>query len=365
MVSSQPIRVALLGAGGIATAHALTVAGLPGVQLVGVADVDLGRAQALAKKFGAPAFGSLPAMLAEARPDAVHVLLPPELHARFAVECMAGGAHVLVEKPLCISAAECRELETAAAQFNRVVAVNHNVTFDATYLQLLDAIRARRLGRVQHVEVDWCVPFGDNTFAAPLWQSQGPGAVILETGPHPLSLIVRLVGEVRAASVRVSSETQAKPDTWQMSLSCERGTAQCFLGIARSSTDTRVHVIGEDGAATVDLRLGTLSLVENTRFTPLFAKLADTLAQARDLAGDALANFRERLLRLPSGGACDDGVPVFASSIASFYAALRTGGSPPAGLDEGLATVRMCLQVIASQEENKEVEPWAPAIASS
>lgn len=336
------------------------------MQLCAVADVELARAQRLAEKFGARAFGSLAEMLAAIHPDAVHVLLPPELHARFAVECMAGGAHVLVEKPLCVSEEECRAVETAAAQFDRVVAVNHNVTFDATYLKLLDAIRARRLGRVQHVEVDWCVPFGDNTFAAPIWQTHGPGSVILETGPHPLSLIVRLVGEVRAASVRVSSEMQDKPDTWQMSLVCERGTAQCFVGIARPLMETRVRVIGEDAVADADLRLANLTVVENTRSSPLFAKFVDSLGVAASVASSAARNFADRLRRIPRGGATDDFSPIMRGSLGDFYAALRERRAPAASLAEGLAVVRSCLRVIEAGVTTLQAEEpsWQTAKAS-
>src|SRR5581483_5763039 len=311
------IRVGLLGAGGIATAHAMSLAKIPGVELCGIADIEHGRARRLAERWGTDAYGSLDELLG-ARPDAIHVLLPPDLHAKLAIACIEGGAHVFVEKPLCISEAECREVQAAAEKHGKLVAVNHNVTFEPAYLRLIEAVRQRKLGAIQHVAVFWSVPFGENAYGGPLYKKLGIGAAILETAPHPFSLITRLVGGAKSASVTMTTETAGAggmPDTWSIGLSCERGTAQCFMGIARASTDTRVHVIGEDGAATVDLKLGTLSLVENTRFTPLFAKLADTLAQARDLAGDAVRNFGERLERLPSGGACDDGVPVFRNSI--------------------------------------------------
>jgi predicted dehydrogenase len=362
------IRAAILGAGGIATAHAQALASLDGVALAAVADVDGGRAERLAERWGARAFSSLDAMLSEVRPDAVHILLPPELHARFAVECMAAGSHVFVEKPLCIAADECREIETAAMQFGRTVGVNHNVTFDATYLRLIEAIRARRLGAVQHVSVDWCVPFGDNTFLAPLYRRQGPGAVILETGPHPLSLIVRLVGEVRTASVLVSAEMQGLPDTWQLALRCERGTAQCLIAIARPLLETRVRVIGEDAVADADLRLGNLTVVENSRRSALFAKFGDSLDLARSVAASAARNFAGRLRKIPGGGATDDFGPIMRGSIGNFYAALRDGVEPTASLREGLAVVRSCLRVIDAGIPNLDVveeETWRSATASS
>ena len=53
-------------------------------------------------------------------------------------------------------------------------------------------------------------------------------------------------------------------------------------------------------------------------------------------------------------------------SLASFYAALRAGDTPPASLAEGLAVVRSCVRVIAAQPTLEQMEaPWVPATASS
>ncbi len=368
------IRVGLLGAGGIATAHAQTVRSLPGVELVGVADLDGKRAQRLAQKFGCDAwFTSLGDLIAGARPDVVHILLPPDLHARLAIEAMAAGCDVLVEKPLCISEEECRAVEAAARQFGRVVGVNHNVTFEPTFRALIDEIRTRRIGAVQHVAVYWNVPYGDNTFDQPLYQRIGAAAHMLETGPHPLSLLVRLVGEARAAAALVSSELR-DDDTWQVALDCERGTGQCFIGIARPFAETRVRVIGEDGIAEADLRLGNVTVVENTRSSPLFFKLADTLGQARSLAASALRNFTALARRIPGGGATDDFGPMMRGSMSDFYEARRAGRAPTVDLSEGLAVVRTCLRAIeaarptttTTKTKMKEEETtWQSATASS
>jgi predicted dehydrogenase len=369
MARESPIRVGLLGAGRIADAHAQALTSLDGVELVGVADVDAKRAHRLVERWhaGTP-FDSLDDLLATGRPDVVHVLLPPELHARFAVRCLTAGKHVFVEKPLCVSLAECREIERAASRQHRTVGINHNMTCEPTYLRLLEVVRQRRLGAIQHVAVFWNVPFGLHTYGAPLHASHGPGAVILETGPHPLSLVVRLVGEARSASVLLSAETQSRPDTWQVSLACERGTAQCFIGIGRPFTETRVQVLGEDGCAVADLRLGTLTVSENTRVQPLFSKVTDGLAAARDLAHSAAATFLTRVRRIPRGCATDDGAPVMRASIAQFYDALTHAREPRASLQEGLAVVRSCLRIIDAQPpvpEGVEVEAWEPRRASS
>ena len=371
------IRVGLLGAGGIATTHAQTVASLPGVELAGIAVLDGERARRLAERFGAGAwFTSLGELVGSTRPDVVHILVPPELHARMAIEAMAAGAHVLVEKPLCVSEEECRAVDAAARQLGRIVAVNHNVTFEPALVRLVDAIAARRIGAVQHVSVYWSVPFGDNTFAQPLFARLGGAAHLFETGPHPLSLVVRLVGEARTAAALASSELRREPDTWQLALGCERGTAQCFIGIARPFTEMRVRVIGEDGVAEADLRLGNVTVVENTRRSPLFFRLADTLTLARSLASSAARNCAARARRIPAGGATDDFGPMMRASIADFYEAVRTRREPKASLREGIAVVRTCLRAVeaaraaatgtpAPEPTAQEETSWPSATASS
>jgi 2-alkyl-3-oxoalkanoate reductase len=343
----RDLRVGLLGAGGIAPAHAMTLKSLRGVELVGVADIDGNKARRLAEHFGVSSwYPSLAEMSAGTRPDVVHILLPPDVHARMAIQAMASGADVFVEKPLCVSEDECLAVEKAAHQFGRVVGVNHNVAFEPTFLRLVDVIRSRRIGKVQHVAVYWSVPFGD-IWDTPLFLRHGPGAVMLETGPHPLSLIVRLVGEVRSAVALVTEELRAGPDTWQLAFACERGTVQCFIGIARPFiTEMRVRVLGEDGVAEADLRLGNVTLVENTRFSPLFFKLVDTLTLARSLASSAMRGFGGLLRRIPAGGATDELGRMMRGSIGAFYEALHAGHTPKVSLHDGLAVTRSCLRAI-------------------
>jgi len=188
---------------------------------------------------------------------------------------------------------------------------------------------------------------------------------------------VRLVGEARSAASLVSSELRPEPDTWQVALECERGTAQCFIGIARPFTETRVRVVGEDGVAEADLRLGNVTVVENTQSSPLFFKLVDTLGQARSLAASALRNFAALSKRIPGGGATDVFGPMMRGSMMNFYDAVRAGREPTVNLKEGLAVVRTCLRAIEAARPaaaaatapqattTQEETTWQSATASS
>src|SRR6516165_2615456 len=100
----RPLHVGFLGAGFIAEWHAQALRTVRNAKLVAVCDRDAGRAQAFAARFSrVRVYTSLSTMLAEAQLDAVHVLLPPDLHAEAACEIIDAGFHVLLEKPMATS----------------------------------------------------------------------------------------------------------------------------------------------------------------------------------------------------------------------------------------------------------------------
>src|SRR5690349_19367914 len=75
------VKVGLVGAGYVSTYHARALRSLPYVDIVGIADSDQARAQALAQKFKIPRTFPALAALNEARPNVIHILTPPATHA--------------------------------------------------------------------------------------------------------------------------------------------------------------------------------------------------------------------------------------------------------------------------------------------
>src|SRR5580704_15297600 len=99
MTYGKNYRVGLVGAGYVSEFHIKALKRLPNVRLVGITDLDVGRAQATAQSFGIAAFPSLKVMAAEGL-DFVHVVTPLRSHVTVALEALSLGCHVLVEKPL-------------------------------------------------------------------------------------------------------------------------------------------------------------------------------------------------------------------------------------------------------------------------
>jgi predicted dehydrogenase len=101
-------NVVIIGAGGIAGAHAQALAAMGDrVQLVAAMDVDRARVDAFCAEHGVPrGYTDAGAMLAAERPDLVHIATPPGTHHDFIVRSLQAGAWVWCEKPLCRSLAE-------------------------------------------------------------------------------------------------------------------------------------------------------------------------------------------------------------------------------------------------------------------
>ncbi|MCL2810746.1 MAG: Gfo/Idh/MocA family oxidoreductase [Clostridia bacterium] len=114
---NAPLRVGLIGCGGIAQVHASVIAALPPETaiLAAVYDIMEERAQALAGQFGAKVLPCLDAMLEGGAVDAVHLCTPHDLHVPHTLAALRNGLHVLSEKPAAISFAELDALEEAAA----------------------------------------------------------------------------------------------------------------------------------------------------------------------------------------------------------------------------------------------------------
>jgi len=356
--NTRRLRVGLAGAGVIAEWHARVLKTIPGLEIAAICDPVGAKARQMQKAWGIPqAFESLAAMTREAQLDVVHVLTPPAAHCAAAVEVLEGGCHLFLEKPLGLSVEECERIRSAAGRAGRSVGVNHNHTFNPSFVRLLDTIRSRRLGRIDHTTICFSMPLRQLAMGQHgHWVFQRPGNIILELGVHALSMVYRLMGSVRQVSTLLSGEHTLRNgnkfyDTWQISLACERGTAQCYFAFASEYMETLAHVAGQDGAACADLRRNTLRVSDKSRFLPQVDDLRDAWKTSAAIRSDGVGNFvryvRGFLGLRPSG---DLFYMTMRGSMDSFYGALRSGAAPPIGLEEGTAVVAGAEAIVRAAE---------------
>src|SRR4051812_11068586 len=111
--SSEALRVGVIGAGVMGSNHARVLAGLPGIQLLGIADPDASARDLVRNALGCAAVENFRGLL-DLDPDAVTIAAPTHLHHDIALECIARKIHVLVEKPIASDVAEGNSIIAAA-----------------------------------------------------------------------------------------------------------------------------------------------------------------------------------------------------------------------------------------------------------
>jgi predicted dehydrogenase len=190
-----PLRVAMIGAGGIAARHVANLEWFPGVRLVGVADPDASAADSIGRRVaGARCFTDWREMLDRVTPDAVLICVPPFAHGELEIGVLERGLPFFSEKPIAADLATAETVAAAVAKAGVVTAVGYHWRYlDTTdrAAELLDANHA------QMVLGFWW----DATPPRAWWvRQQTSGGQMVEQTTHLFDLARHLLGEATVVS---------------------------------------------------------------------------------------------------------------------------------------------------------------------
>ncbi len=153
------LRVGIIGAGAITqVAHLPVLRKLKGVQVVGICDTDMPKAKALADRFQVPdAYSDIEELLDYEQLDAVAICTPNHLHEPHVAAALAKGLHVLVERPLAMTAPGVQRLLKLAEKKQRhlMVGMSHRYRSDVQLVRSF--IQSGELGRVESIRGSWHV----------------------------------------------------------------------------------------------------------------------------------------------------------------------------------------------------------------
>jgi myo-inositol 2-dehydrogenase / D-chiro-inositol 1-dehydrogenase len=202
------LRVGLVGAGGVGVRHATTLAGLDGVRLVAVADVDADRAQDLARRHGATPCPDVEALLGE-RLDAVWLCLPPFAHGPAEQLVLEAGLPFFVEKPLAANLADAERIAASVADSGVVTATGYHWRGMPGVDRAREVLDGSPVRLAQGLWLDKVPPVS-------WWpQRRLSGGQVVEQATHLVDCMRALVGEpvrVSAAAARIPGRDPALVD---------------------------------------------------------------------------------------------------------------------------------------------------------
>lgn len=260
------IRTAVIGCGDISALHFAAIDAMPEVELVAVCDPDPGRRETAAAAHGVPGFADHRALLAEIRPDVVHVATPHATHAAIAIDALDAGADVLLEKPLAHSREAGRRLVAAAEASRGRLGVCYQNRYNTPVVAMRQLLDSGALGSVlgANATVMWhrdAAYYADRPWRA-RWSTAG-GGLLMNQAIHTVDLLQWLLGDVTAvwgaAATRVLGDVIEVEDTADIVLDHASGARSTFFGTLNNAVNAPVTIEVATDRAVLALR-GALTI---------------------------------------------------------------------------------------------------------
>ncbi len=201
-VERPTVRVGLLGYGAIGHEHAAAISATDGLDLAMVCDLSAER-RLVAQEFtpGVQTTDEPSALRENDDVDLVIVSTPPSTHGQWALDLIEAGKHVVLEKPMALTTAECDAAIEAAERSGRTLVVYQNRRFDPDFRAIAGAIESGDLGEVFHLETF----VGAYQHPCNYWHSDADvsGGALFDWGSHIVDQILQLMpGEVASVTAR-------------------------------------------------------------------------------------------------------------------------------------------------------------------
>ncbi|MEP9349608.1 Gfo/Idh/MocA family oxidoreductase [Xanthobacter sp. KR7-225] len=309
---ARPLRVGVTGIGIMGSNHARVLSAIGGAELVAVADPDQAQAQRVASFLGCQAVGDHHDLLALGL-DAVVVAAPTHLHHPIALDVMAAGCAVLVEKPIASTAAEGREIVAAAKAKGVTLMIGHVERFNPAVRAVKDAIRGENILSVAFTRVGPFPPRMSNV------------GVVIDLAVHDIDLIRWLTdSEIVDVQPQTSAALAERED----------------IALLQFRTAS-----------------GVLAHINTNWLTPFKARTVHVATARKYVIGDLLTRqVTEHFDYRPDGSYSTRHLPVayaepLRAELENFLSAVRAGSEPEVTGEQGVASLDIAISCLAERAE--------------
>jgi phthalate 4,5-cis-dihydrodiol dehydrogenase len=195
------LRMGVAGLGRAFTLMLPTLAADPRIQLVAAADPRSEATDRFARDFGARTYADINDLCADEAVEVVYVATPHQDHARHVAAAARQRKHVLVEKPMAITLAQCTAMIEAIEEAGVRLIVGHSHSFDRPIQRARELIADGTLGAVRMIQAQYNTDFLYRPRRPEELATAAGGGVVFSQGAHQVD-IVRLLGGGRVRSVR-------------------------------------------------------------------------------------------------------------------------------------------------------------------
>jgi predicted dehydrogenase len=346
------LKVAIVGCGKIADAHASQIQRITGCEIVGVCDKEPLMAKQLSERFPVKKhFSDLTELLRDTRPDVVHITTPAESHFNIARFCLESGCHIYVEKPVTLNAEDAHTLIALAEKKGLKLTAGHDDQFSHVARRMRALVNSGYLGGAPvHMESHFCYDLSDPAYARALlsdkqhWVRRLPGKLLQNIISHGIARIAEFLtsdapqviayGFVSPLLKRMG-ETEIIDELRVIICEEERTTAYFTFSSQMRPSLHEFRLYGPRNGLIVDQDQETLIKVPGTRFKSYAEKFIPPVTAASQFLGNLSANVRTFMandFHMKAG---------MKHLIESFYRSIVEGTPVPIPYREILLTARI------------------------
>lgn len=358
------LKVAIVGCGKIADAHASQIVRIKGCEIVGVCDRELLMAKQLFQRFPVKSYyGDVGQLLKQASPDVVHITTPPQSHFDLAKSCLEHGAHVYVEKPFSLRTPDAEALIALANERGLKMTAGHDDQFTHVARRMRQLVQSGYLGGAPlHMESLYCYDLTQPGYARALlgdkqhWVRSLPGKLLQNVISHGIARIAEFVtsdtprviahGFVSPALKR-ADEYDIVDELRVIIDDDERATAYFTFSSQMRPSLHQFRMFGPKNGLMLDHDQDLLIKLRGQRFPSYGEKFLPHLNLSRQHVGNFMTNLRTFLARdfhMKSG---------MKYLMESFYRAITDGTPLPIPYREILVTARIMDSIFTQLSERE------------
>ncbi len=195
-MADRKLSFGIIGCGKIAATHAQQMVSKG--KLVAVCDVDEAKAKIMADRYKVPFYQNLETMFARhPELDLVSVCTPNGLHAKHSITALNYGAHVICEKPMALTVADCLDMMRAAEVAGKKLFVVKQNRYNPPVITLRNILNENRLGRIFSIQLNCFWNRGPHYYHDN-WHGtkQLDGGTLFTQFSHFIDLLVWLFGDI-------------------------------------------------------------------------------------------------------------------------------------------------------------------------
>ncbi len=368
--ATKKLKVGIIGTGWIAESHIQQYNVMPDVEVVAMADLIPGKAEAFKEKWGVKGdvrfYPDHKSMIDNEELDAVSVCTYNATHAECTIYALEHGINVLLEKPMCVTLDEAADIVRAEKKSGKILSIGFQPRYDANMQMIKKIVESGTLGEIYYIQTGGGRRRGipNSTFIEK--KTAGIGA-LGDIGCYSLDMVLNAIGYptpktvsgYKSAFFGTSTEYQSEYDAKRFNVD---DFAAAFIRLEPGK-------YGDKDGIILDFRIAWAMHVDTPGDTIIFGKKAALRIPSTDCWNGSVGGPM-KIYHDIAGARVETVVPIiqnkgqglFYKKVRSFLDAIKTGGTSPVPSSQIIKNQAILDGIVRSAEAGKEIEIVMPEV---